>query len=43
MPAEHHVPGRAEEIFQRAFRHHGEFDIAEMSLSTHLVTHDGAR
>lgn len=31
------ITGRAEEIFQRAFRHQ-EFDIAEMSLSTHLVT-----
>ena len=31
------VVGRAEEIFQRAFRHQ-EFDISELSLSTHLVT-----
>ena len=31
------VVGRAEEIFQRAFRHQ-EFDISELSLCTHLVT-----
>jgi 4,5-dihydroxyphthalate decarboxylase len=31
------VIARPEEIFQRAFRHQ-EFDIAELSLSTHLVT-----
>jgi 4,5-dihydroxyphthalate decarboxylase len=31
------VAGRAEEIFQRAFRHQ-EFDISELSLSTHLLT-----
>jgi 4,5-dihydroxyphthalate decarboxylase len=32
-----HVAGHAEEIFQRAFRH-GEFDISELSFSTHLMT-----
>jgi len=31
------VPGSPEEIFQRALRHE-EFDIAELSLSTHLLT-----
>ena len=31
------VRGRPEEIFQRAFRHQ-EFDIAELSLCTHLLT-----
>ena len=31
------IPGSPEEIFQRAFRHE-EFDIAELSLSTHLLT-----
>jgi 4,5-dihydroxyphthalate decarboxylase len=31
------IPGSPEEIFQRAFRHQ-EFDIAELSLSTHLLT-----
>jgi 4,5-dihydroxyphthalate decarboxylase len=31
------VTGAAEEIFQRAFRHQ-EFDISELSLSTHLLT-----
>ena len=29
--------GPAEELFQRAFRH-GEFDISELSLGTHLLT-----
>jgi len=32
-----HVAGHAEEIFQRAFRH-CEFDISELSFSTHLMT-----
>ncbi len=32
-----HISGPAEEIFQRAFRHQ-EFDIAELSLGTHLLT-----
>jgi 4,5-dihydroxyphthalate decarboxylase len=32
-----HVAGHAEEIFQRAFRH-CEFDISELSFSTHLLT-----
>lgn len=32
-----YVASEPEEIFQRAFRH-GEFDIAELSLSTHLLT-----
>jgi 4,5-dihydroxyphthalate decarboxylase len=32
-----HVAAQPEEIFQRAFRH-AEFDIAELSLGTHLVT-----
>ncbi len=36
-----HVAGQAEEIFQRAFRH-CEFDISELSFSTHLAD-DGAR
>lgn len=31
------VHGPAEELFQRAFRHE-EFDIAELSLGTHLMT-----
>ena len=31
------VNGPAEELFQRAFRH-GEFDISELSLGTHLLT-----
>jgi len=31
------ITSRPEEIFQRAFRHH-EFDISELSLSTHLIT-----
>jgi len=31
------VSGPAEELFQRAFRH-GEFDISELSLGTHLLT-----
>ncbi|WP_322101380.1 PhnD/SsuA/transferrin family substrate-binding protein [Paraburkholderia sp. J41] len=31
------VHGPAEELFQRAFRH-GEFDISELSLGTHLMT-----
>ena len=31
------VHGPAEELFQRAFRHE-EFDIAELSLGTHLLT-----
>jgi len=31
------IHGPAEELFQRAFRH-GEFDIAELSLGTHLMT-----
>ena len=31
------ISGTAEEIFQRAFRHE-EFDISELSLSTHLLT-----
>ena len=31
------INGPAEELFQRAFRH-GEFDIAELSLGTHLMT-----
>jgi 4,5-dihydroxyphthalate decarboxylase len=32
-----YVNGAAEELFQRAFRH-GEFDISELSLGTHLLT-----
>src|SRR5690242_11147755 len=31
------VTAPAEEIFQRAFRHR-EFDISELSLSSHLIT-----
>lgn len=31
------ITSRPEEIFQRAFRHQ-EFDISELSLSTHLIT-----
>lgn len=31
------VNGPAEELFQRAFRH-GEFDMSELSLGTHLLT-----
>src|SRR5260370_22219055 len=31
------IHGPAEELFQRAFRHE-EFDIAELSLGTHLLT-----
>jgi 4,5-dihydroxyphthalate decarboxylase len=31
------IPGRPEEIFQRAFRHQ-EFDISEISVSTHVMT-----
>ncbi len=31
------VSAAVEEIFQRAFRH-AEFDISELSLSTHLLT-----
>ncbi|MFT4064071.1 ABC transporter substrate-binding protein [Paraburkholderia sp.] len=31
------VHGPAEELFQRAFRH-GEFDMSELSLGTHLLT-----
>jgi 4,5-dihydroxyphthalate decarboxylase len=31
------ISAPAEEIFQRAFRH-GEFDISELSLGTHLLT-----
>jgi len=31
------ITGPAEELFQRAFRHE-EFDISELSLSTHLLT-----
>ena len=33
----HHIDGPAEELFQRGFRH-GEFDVAELSLGTHLLT-----
>jgi 4,5-dihydroxyphthalate decarboxylase len=33
----HFIDGAAEELFQRGFRH-GEFDIAELSLGTHLLT-----
>jgi 4,5-dihydroxyphthalate decarboxylase len=31
------VHGPAEELFQRAFRH-GEFDVSELSLGTHVLT-----
>src|SRR5260370_32557265 len=31
------IHGPAEELFQRAFRHE-EFDVAELSLGTHLLT-----
>lgn len=31
------VSSSVEEVFQRAFRH-GEFDVSELSLSTHLLT-----
>lgn len=33
----HFVNGPAEELFQRAFRH-GEFDVSELSLGTHVLT-----